>query len=422
MKGHVRSTINLQQFRSRIAGWFILLIGVVSLLLLPQPQPARAQVPSAMSGADETQKIPNDQLDSLVAPIAVYPDPLLGQVLVASTYPLELMQLQDFLNQNPYLKDKALGDAVALKPWDPSVQALAIFPEAVKRMADALTWTTDLGNAFLAQESDVMDSVQRMRRLAQQKGTLQSSEQQKVESETAGANEIITIEPADPEMVYVPYYDPTMVYGALVYPYPPIYYPPPGYYEPGRAIAFAVAIALGKAWNGGWGYACAWGNRDINVNTNNVYVRNSTRTATGIQGNLSSPNNLGGATKWQHNPVHRGGAPYGNRQLANKYGGVIDNLGGGNRLDGGGRANNLRDTGRLNDGTNGANIPATRANGGDRIGDQNASSFGDAGAFNGGNRDFSNASSNRGGNSMNAGGFHGGGGGGGGGRGGGRRR
>src|SRR4029077_4552145 len=122
----------------------------------------------AASPQDQTAKVPPDQLDSLVAPIALYPDPMLAQTLVASTYPLELIQLQQWLAKNPGPKDKALADAAMKQPWDPSIQALAALPEVVKRLADDIQWTTDLGNAFLAQQSDVMDAVQRMRKKAQE--------------------------------------------------------------------------------------------------------------------------------------------------------------------------------------------------------------------------------------------------------------
>lgn len=125
-------------------------------------------------------KIPNDQLDALVAPIALYPDPLLSQVLVASTYPLEIIQLQQWLTQHKDLKDKALTDAVMKQDWDPSIQAMAALPDALKQLAENIKWTTDLGNAFLAQQSDVMDAVQRMRTKAKDAGTLKSNEQQKV--------------------------------------------------------------------------------------------------------------------------------------------------------------------------------------------------------------------------------------------------
>ena len=174
-----------------------IIVGLAALLLLP----GRA----AIAQTDEAAKIPDVQLDSLVAPIALYPDPLLSQVLVASTYPLEITQLQQFLQNNPHLKDKALGDGVELKPWDPSIKAMAIFPDIVKRLSDDIRWTTDLGNAFLAQESDVLDAIQRMRARAQEKGTLQTVEQQIVGTETLeDGQQVITIEPADPETVYVP--------------------------------------------------------------------------------------------------------------------------------------------------------------------------------------------------------------------------
>src|SRR6516162_9427505 len=130
---------------------------------------ARTAMPQAPSSSQDSALIPPDQLDSLVAPIALYPDPLLAQTLAASTYPLELMELQQWLTQNSGLKDQALADAVEKQPWDPSVQAMALLPDVVKRLVDDIQWTTDLGNAFLAQQSGVMDAVQRMRRTAQNK-------------------------------------------------------------------------------------------------------------------------------------------------------------------------------------------------------------------------------------------------------------
>ena len=155
---------------------------------------------SASPGSPQAgHKIPADQLDSLVAPIALYPDPMLAQVLAASTYPLEIMQLQQWLQKNPALKDKALADAVMKQPWDPSVQALAGLPDVVKRLADDIQWTTDLGNAFLAQQSDVMDAVQRMRKKAEDTGTLeidrtgQRSKRRSIENK-----QVIVIEQSNP--------------------------------------------------------------------------------------------------------------------------------------------------------------------------------------------------------------------------------
>jgi|tagenome__1003787_1003787.scaffolds.fasta_scaffold20915276_2 hypothetical protein len=266
--------------------------------------------------AEQAASIPPEQLESLVAPIALYPDPLLSQTLVASTYPLEIIQLQQWLQKNKTLKDKALADAVQKEPWDASIQAMAALPDVVKQLAENIKWTTDLGNAFLAQQSDVMDAVQRMRKKAQTGGNLKSSEQQKVETKEVASKEVIIIEQKSPEVVYVPSYNPTVVYGAPAYPYPPIAYPPPGYYAAGMAISFGVGIAMGAAWGGGWGYNSGWGggNNNININTNNNFVKSSNRQ------NVS--NRTGGGNSWQHNPQHRGGAPYSNGATAKKFGGT----------------------------------------------------------------------------------------------------
>src|SRR5271167_484694 len=271
---------------------------------------------SAAPTEQAAAKLPPEQLDSLVAPIALYPDPLLSQVLVASTYPLEVVQLQQWLAQNKGMNEKQLADTVKKQDWDPSIQGLAALPDVVKLLAENIKWTTDLGNAFLAQQKDVMDAVQRMRAKAQGTGNLKSSEQQKVETKVVESKQIIVVEQASPEVVYVPSYNPTVVYGAPVYAYPPIAYPPPGYYAAGMAISFGVGIAMGAAWGGGWGYNSGWGgnNNNININTNNNFVRNSNRQ------NVS--NRTGGGNNWQHNPQHRGGAPYSNGATAKKFGGT----------------------------------------------------------------------------------------------------
>ena len=161
------------------------------------------------TAAAAVPKIPGDQLDSLVAPIALYPDPLLSQTLVAATYPLEIIQLQQWMDRNKTLKDKALADAVKKQPWDPSIQAMIAVPEVVQRLAGNIQWTTELGNAFLAQQNDVMAAVQRMRAKAQGTGSLKTSGQQKVETQTVdGGQQVIIIEQAKPEVIYVPSYDP----------------------------------------------------------------------------------------------------------------------------------------------------------------------------------------------------------------------
>ena len=294
---------------------------------------AQSQQPAAAASEQAAPKIPPDQLDSLVAPIALYPDPMLAQVLAASTYPLEVVQLQQWLEKNKGLKDKALADAVQKQPWDPSVQGMAALPDVVKLLANDVQWTTDLGNAFLAQQNDVMEAVQRMRKKAEGLGNLKSTEQQTVETKVVESKQVIVIQQANPEVVYVPSYNPTVVYGAPVYPYPPVAYPPPGYYAAGLAISFGVGLAMGAAWGGGWGYGCGWGgggNNNITINNNNNYNRNSNinggnrnQINGGNRNNVNSGNRGGaGGNNWQHNPQHRGGTPYGNRETANKFGGT----------------------------------------------------------------------------------------------------
>src|SRR5262245_43114653 len=174
--------------------------------------------------AQEPELIPSDKLDALVATIALYPDPLLAQTLAATTYPLEVIQLQQWMANNAYLRDQALANAVEQQPWDPSVQAMVAFPDVVKLLSDNIAWMTDLGNAFLAQQADVMDAVQRMRARAQRNGNLNTTQEQTVQMQTAeNGEQAFTIEPANPEMVYVPWYDSTVVYGDSAYAYPTLY-------------------------------------------------------------------------------------------------------------------------------------------------------------------------------------------------------
>jgi Protein of unknown function (DUF3300) len=302
------------------SGTFRGMVAVLCAVLAPGDLTILAQSAQQPAAAEAPAKIPNDQLDSLVAPIALYPDPLLSQTLVASTYPLEIVQLQQWLEKNKNLKDKALADAVKKQGWDPSIQAMAALPDVVKRLADDIKWTTDLGNAFLAQQSDVMDAVQRMRTKAQDTGNLKSNEQQKVETKVVESKQVIVIEQANPQVVYVPSYNPTVVYGPPVYPYPPIYYPPWGYYAAGMAISFGVGVAMGAFWSGGWGWGCGWGGNDIDINRNNNFNRNTNISNSGNR--VNPQGNRAGNNKWQHNPQHRGGTPYADRGTANKYGGT----------------------------------------------------------------------------------------------------
>lgn len=402
----------------------------VVLLTFGQPKllaPAAAAKAAPQAQADSNATIPADQLDSLVAPIALYPDQLLAQVLAASTYPLELIQLQQWLAQHKDLKDKALADAVQKQSWDPSVQGLAGLPDVVKLLTDDISWTTDLGNAFLAQQADVMDAVQRMRAKAQSTGNLKSSDQMKVESQSVENKQVIVIEQANPQVVYVPSYNPTVVYGAAPYPYPPIAYPPPGYYAAGMALSFGVGVAMGAMWSGGWGYNCGWhgGNNNVVINNNNNYVRNSNIN----NRNVNSVNRNGNT--WQHNPQHRGGTPYSNQATANRFGGNTSGssrsqreqtarqnigqqrssgqqLGGQNRQGDGGQLsgqNRQTSSGQLGGGNRGG-----AQGGGDRIGNRSVPSGGGGqakggGGFGGGNYSGSSAraSSSRGASSMGGG-------------------
>src|SRR6267378_3023200 len=262
-----RSTLSYQPLRMLVA---FICIASLSLAVLP--------LPAQLTTEEQAPKIPNEKLDALVAPIALYPDPLLAQTLAASTYPLELTQLQQWMANNRYLKGQALADAVEMQPWDPSVQAMAAFPDVVKLLSDNVSWMTDLGNAFLAQQADVMDAVQRMRARAQSNGNLNTTPEQTVQMQTVeNGEQAIVIEPANAEMIYVPSYDSTVVYGDSAYAYPTLYYASPVYYRTGGALAFGVGVALGAAWGGNWGYGCKWANGDININNNNKYVSNSNR-------------------------------------------------------------------------------------------------------------------------------------------------
>jgi len=182
---------------------------------------AQTPPPDSQAAPPETQVLTADQLADLVAPIALYPDGLLSEVLVASTYPLEVVEAQQWLQVNPTLRGTQLTDAAKQQSWDPSVQALVAFPDVLNRLNQNIRWTTDLGNAFLAQEADVMAAIQRLRASAQANGRLTSTPQQTVSTETQGGQPVIVIQPANPDVVYVPAYYPSFVCGppALGYYY-----------------------------------------------------------------------------------------------------------------------------------------------------------------------------------------------------------
>src|SRR6516164_2591887 len=257
------------------------------------------------------------QLEQLAAPIALYPDALLSQILMASTYPLEVVAAARWVQANPSLTGKALEDAMQKQSWDPSVKALTAVPQTLQMMNDKLDWTRDLGDAFLAQQADVLDAVQRLRQRADNAGNLKTTEQQRVvktavpaegapPAETAPQSSaapatVYTIKSVNPDEYYVPIYDPGVVYGAWPYPaYAPFYWYPPGWV--GRGVfAFATGVAVGAAI---WGGIDWWRRRvDINVNRYNSFNRT----------NIVNRN-------WMHNPAHRGAVPYRDRNVAQRFG------------------------------------------------------------------------------------------------------
>jgi hypothetical protein len=261
---------------ARIVGSVLMLHAAWPVTLQAQPTPQANQEPS-----QEAQTFNTEQLDALLAPIALYPDPLLTQTLMASTFPLQVVEAARWVEQpaNKGLSGDALTKALEAQPWDPSVKSLVPFPQVLTTMNDNLDWMQQLGYAVADQQAAVMDSVQRLRRQAQSSGNLQSTPQQVVKSEA----QTIIIEPAQPDVVYVPNYNPSAVYGTWPYPtYPPVYLPPPAAYYPlGGALASGLMFGAGMAITAGlWNWASpGWGAGNINVNVNRFNSINTNRAA-----------------------------------------------------------------------------------------------------------------------------------------------
>ena len=197
---------------------------LAALLLALTPALAQEQPTSLPAGATSQPAVKSfsqQELDQLLAPIALYPDALLAQMFMASTYPLEVVEADRWAKANPTVKGKALEDAMAKKSWDPAVKSLTAVPQVLQQMSDKLEWTQKMGDAFLAQQSDVMDTVQSLRAKAAANGNLKTTEQQVVKTETQDNQTIYVVESAKPEVVYVPTYSPTVVYGAWWYSTPP---------------------------------------------------------------------------------------------------------------------------------------------------------------------------------------------------------
>ncbi len=253
---------------------------LVSLLLLPLlfaacPQNVSAHQdaqapPQAPQGPPYQQQTP-EQLQQLVAPIALYPDSLVAQILAASTFPEQVVEADRWVQAHPDLKDEALAQAVDQKPWDPSVKALAAFPSVLGNMDKNLSWTSSLGDAYYNQEQDVMDAVQVMRQNAQQAGNLRSTPQQTVTTQ----GPTIVIEPATPDVVYVPAYDPWVVYGGPIVAWPG-WYPYPGIWDEGPYLSFGIGFGIGFFGGYGWGWhhwGFDWHNHYAVYNHDRYYSR-----------------------------------------------------------------------------------------------------------------------------------------------------
>ncbi len=298
--------------------WTLPLRGIAILCALLLVHGDVAAFPQSDQADTSGGTLPPDQLDSLVAPIALYPDPLLAQVLAASTYPMEVHEANIWVQQNSGLKGEALVSAAAKQDWEASIQALVPFPDVLRRMDEDLRWTTNLGNAFLAQESDVMAAVQRMRQKAYAAGAIPSNAQQNVQVQTVEGSKVIVIQPANPQVVYVPTYNPVVVYGPppVYAPYPVLAYPaaPTGAVVAASMIAFGAGIALGsyfRGYSGGWGWGCAWGPRPT-LYVNNVFVNRYGYRSVGVAG-------VNGRATWSHNSYYRRGTPYSNATVARRY-------------------------------------------------------------------------------------------------------
>lgn len=298
-----------------------LLWGLVLLLAIPFGAFAQNTAPSA------SPQFKQEELDQMLAPIALYPDSLLVQILMASTYPLEIVEAARWSKANPNLKGDQLTVALEKQNWDPSVKSLINFPSVLAMMNDKLDWTQKLGDAFLAQEKGVMDTVQKLRAKAQAQGALKSTDQQKVTTQA----QTIIIESASPQVVYVPAYNPAVVYGPWMYPaYPPYPYYPPGAVIGASVVSFGVGVAVGAAWGYAWG-GCNWnhGTVNVNVNQNNTINNNINRNVSNTNVNQNTANvnrnnadKVGGkgSTEWQHDPAHRKGVAYRDNATQQKYG------------------------------------------------------------------------------------------------------
>jgi len=309
--------------------------------MLAVASPGGAQqtaAPAVSASADATAKTFSQQeLDQILAPIALYPDALLAQILMASTYPLEVVQAARWVKENPNATGKALEDAMQNQTWDPAVKALTAVPPVLELLNDKLDWTQKLGDAFLAQQKDVMDTVQSLRAKARAAGNLESSKEQVVKCEPQGDLTICTIESPETEVIYVPTYNPYVVYGTWWYPYPPYYLYPPHYVYPPH-VAFHAGIFVGAAI---WGQA-HWHGGYVSVHVSHYNSFNRTH--------IDNPN-------WKHDVEHRQGVPYKDPGVAQRYNRGVNDRAARSRDEYRGRA----DTGRAETQARGRSQPQNRA-------------------------------------------------------------
>ena len=322
---------------------------LIFALLLLMPVGAMAQTQETAPA--QPQLLKPEELDQVVAPIALYPDNLLAQVLMASAYPIDIVQAERWLQSHKNLKGDQLKAAIAKEDWDDSVKSLMATPEVLAMMSEKLDWTEKLGDAVVAQQPDVMDAIQRLRAKAQANDKLQTTKQQTVTVKEVQGKQVIAIAPTDPDTVYVPYYNPAVVYGSWPYPdYPPYYWPPPPYIGYGllaTGLAFGAGWALGNWWSGGyWGGNINWSGGGNNINI----TPPGNRPAHPIAG--------GGGNRWQPRVDHRqAGNRGGQRDFRGNRGQQVLNPG--NRPGAGNRPGNRPSAGTR---------PANRPSGGGNLG------------------------------------------------------
>jgi hypothetical protein len=288
-----------------------LVIMVATAVGAAAQQPATPASPAPPSSQPDQALLKPEQLEALVAPIALYPDALLANMLASATYPLEVVEADRWVKEKKEVKGDALKAEVDKKSWDESVKALTATPSVLDMMSDKLDWTKSLGDAMLAQQGDLMDAIQRLREKARANNKLSSNKQQKVTVKQQESKQAIVIEPTDPNAMYVPYYEPATVYGEWPNAeYPPYYFGYPSYIGAGvvaAGIAFGTAWAIGR-WGNYWGGGFNWGNR-------NVYVNHRTTNV------------------WQHNAAHRQGVRYNNASVQQRFGNNNVRAGASNRMD-----------------------------------------------------------------------------------------